>query len=90
MIGKYTEFYYRRPVLSRKTGKPCGILGYIGKNENCILHISQIMNRKVTEDEFSKVIEKSKKENIKIQLIDHTEKGWQGSLKSQNLNLEDQ
>lgn len=86
--GDYTEFCYKHILTSSKTGKPYGIVGYVDANENCILRIGEITNRRINQEEFAKVIELCQKKNIKVQLIDHTEKGWVASLKSQKLDFE--
>ena len=86
--GDYTEFCYKHILTSSKTGKPYGIVGYVDANENCILRIGEITNRRINQEEFAKVIELCQKKNIKVQLIDHTEKGWGASLKSQKLDFE--
>lgn len=59
-------------------------MGYVDANENCILRIGEITNRRINQEEFAKVIELCQKKNIKVQLIDHTEKGWVASLKAKN------
>lgn len=87
-VGDYTEFCYKHILTSSKTGKPYGIVGYVDANENCILRIGEITNRRINQEEFAKVIELCQKKNIKVQLIDHTEKGWVASLKSQKLDFE--
>lgn len=87
-VGDYTEFCYKHILTSSKTGKPYGIVGYVDANENCILRIGEITNRRINQEEFAKVIELCQKKNIKVQLIDHTEKGWVASLKSQKLDSE--
>lgn len=87
-VGDYTEFCYKHILTSSKTGKPYGIVGYVDANENCILRIGEITNRRINQEEFAKIIELCQKKNIKVQLIDHTEKGWVASLKSQKLDFE--
>ena len=87
-VGDYTEFCYKHILTSSKTGKPYGIVGYVDANENCILRIGEITNRRINQEEFAKVIELCQKKNIKVQLIDHTEKGWVASLKSQKLDFD--
>ena len=87
-VGDYTEFCYKHILTSSKTGKPYGIVGYVDANENCILRIGEITNRRINQEEFAKVIELCQEKNIKVQLIDHTEKGWVASLKSQKLDFE--
>ena len=52
--GDYTEFCYKHILTSSKTGKPYGIVGYVDANENCILRIGEITNRRINQEEFAK------------------------------------
>ena len=86
-VGDYVDFTYKKTIYSKKTEEMCGIVGYVGMNENCILHISQIANRRITEADFARIVDLCKQKTISVQLYGHSEKGWEASLKSQKLDF---
>ena len=87
-IGDFVDFSFKRELYGRKSGDVIGIVGHVGTNENCILHISQVSKKRVSQDDFMKIVNVSKEKAIRVQLYDHNEKGWSATLKSQKIDFE--
>lgn len=87
-IGDFVEFSFKKELLGKASGDVIGIIGYVGANENCILHISQISNKRISQEDFVKIVNISKIKKIRVQLYDYNEKGWRATLKSQKIDFE--
>lgn len=87
-IGDFVDFSFKRELYGKKSGDVIGIVGYVGINENCILHISQVSKKRISQDDFMKIVNVSKEKTIRVQLYDHNEKGWSATLKSQKIDFE--
>lgn len=86
-VGEYVAFNFTRS-LSYDSGKKYALVGKVGKNENCILHISKISKNRISGTDFNKLEEYCNKYPLKVQIIEYTEKGWSASLKSQRINFD--
>jgi hypothetical protein len=87
-IGDYTGFSFIKVLTNRNTQKKYALLGKVGVNEDCILHIKQVDHKFVTQDDFEKLENFCSTQCIKVQLIKSTEKGWEASLKSQKIDFD--
>lgn len=86
-LGDVTEFVYQKTLINKNNGNAYAIVGFVGINEYCILHIKQISRNFVKKDEFEKLIDYCKKNTVTVQLINKTEQGWEGSLKNKTIDF---
>ncbi|MBV4449257.1 hypothetical protein KM792_06175 [Clostridium tyrobutyricum] len=86
-IGDYTAFIFTRVLSNRKTQKKYALIGKVGMNEDCILHIKQVDDKFVSQNDFEKLGNFCSTKSIKVQLIKSTERGWEVSLKSQKIDF---
>jgi len=86
-IGDFVEFSFEKELYGKKPENVIGILGYVGVNEICILHISQITKKRISQDDFMKIVNISKAKKIRVQLYEHRDKVWRATLKSQKIDF---
>lgn len=79
-VVKYLEGYNSNII---------ALIGMVGQNENCILHISNIApKRKIKPSEMAALFEYSKTHQISVYLENKTNKGWQVSLYKAGVYIE--
>ena len=85
-VGEYTEFSFNHN-LRYSNNKIYGLVGKVGANEQCMIHISKITSAIVSQEDIEKLEEYCGKNVIQVQLISQNERGWQASLKSQKIDF---
>lgn len=87
-IGEVVDFTVLH-CLEGKNGNVIALIGRVGQNENCALHIRNIApKRKIKNSEMVSLFEYSKTHPLSVYLENKNDKGWQASLYKAGVYIE--
>ena len=88
--GDKVSFKFERELFSKKPDKPIiGLIGTIGDGVPAMLHIKNLAERKVNQEEMRNLVEICKQRVIEVSVIDHSENGWNVELTDRVNGLDD-
>lgn len=87
-IGEIVDFTVVK-CLTGQNDNIIALIGMVGQNEKCMLHISNVApKRKVKSEEMAALFEYSKKNLISVYLENKDDKGWKASLYKAGVYIE--